>query len=515
MVDVLGSAQNGGVFEKDVTAMNSGDLITRRDLIALGAKVSLLPFALSAGCKSGPKPVRRPNVIFILIDTLRADRLGAYRNERDVSPTMDRIASEGVVFERPIAQAPWTQPSVASLFCGFYPGVHKVLDYNLADKMRQGLAKRIAVFDDRFITLAEVLRDNGYETAGFIANPLMLEAYGFNQGFEHYAGVESRREKVGDKKKQTAPYLNAEAIEWLKNRDSSRPFFIYFHYMDVHGPYYARDEYLTPIMAEFGAKRPVAKLTEAARSKMGYLAKSTAGEIAEKYPDLRDYREFWSALYDAGIREMDEYIADLAKSLEEMGLWDDTFVIITADHGEELYEKGIWGHGWSSYDTELYVPLIMRWPGVLPKGRRVGETVELIDVLPTVTDLLQLSPGARGEGLQGRSLVGDIDGEGAEANSAAFSEAVKAMPGMRALYLGNWKLMSDEQRRAYGLFYLATDPAEERNIAGENPGELKKLLQIIRRQDAENVKLGARTQVREEGISPEQYERLKTLGYVE
>ena len=260
---------------------------------------------------------KKPNILFILIDTLRADRLGAYGYSRSTSPAMDRIAGESVVFERAIAAAPWTQPSVASLFSSRYPGVHKVIDHDLANRMRSGSSRKIAVFDDAFVTLAEVLQSDGYATAGFIANTILDGAFGFGQGFGHYEVRSLKEKKSGDR-------LSADAVGWLKARNDDRPFFIYLHYMDVHGPYRAREEFVAPFVNEVAGMTDRHTLTAEEKKALDYIAGSLPAMKAGEYGDLVQFREFWSALYDAGIREMDHHLEGLVKRLEEMKLWDDT-----------------------------------------------------------------------------------------------------------------------------------------------------------------------------------------------
>ncbi|MFC1739358.1 sulfatase [Planctomycetota bacterium] len=461
---------------------------------------------------------RRPNILFIVIDTLRADHLGAYGYSRNVSPTMDAVAVEGVVFERPISQAPWTKPSMASVFCSQYPGIHKV-------KWIQ--KQKVTVFDDSFITFTELLRDSGYATAGFSANELLLRTNGFGQGFDHYTDINNReRKKEG---KVRGDELNAEAIQWLQKLDPKKPFFVYLHYMDVHGQYYARDEFVRPLMKEVEAMGSKYELKASETKRIGSIGKWADppvsdhykqlpeyrkywSSIDEQYSHLSNYREFWSALYDAGIREMDYHITALIDRLKEMGLWDETYVIITADHGEELCERGRWSHGWSLYDTELFVPLILRWPGVLPAGRRIGGTVRLIDLMPTLIEQLNLP---KVDTPQGRSLVQDIAGQPPSETIMAFSEAVKARPNQWSVYYGDWKLIVDGRKKQSFLYNLAEDLVEQKNLVAKNPGKLKMLKDMLDEQVRINKELGAQVRNKEVLITPEQYQRLKSLGYIE
>ena len=451
------------------------------------------------------KNKKKPNIIFILIDALRADRLGLYGYNRDVSPAIDGIASEGVIFERPISQAPWTQPSMASIFCGQYVGVHKVVDYSLVQNIRRKKLEKIAVFNKSFVTLAEVLRDNGYITAGFSANPLTIREYGFAQGFEHYEDRNSLKSSRGD-------ILNAKFIEWLGERNTAKPFFVYLHYMDVHGPYYARDEFVRPLMEEVEKMPYKRRLTSLGKSRLGGYAKGRAAVIAKQYENLSDYLEFWSALYDAGIREMNYHIAELVRKLREMNLWDDAYVIITADHGEELYERGMWNHGVSLYDTELYVPLLLRWRGNLPADRRISGTVRLIDLMPTIMEQLDIPMM---EDLQGRSLIGDINRYFPTKPVAAYSEGVKFKPNQSTVYVGDWKVIADTSRKNYQLYNIAEDPQEKVNLSAKYPEKTQSLVEVINEQRVINEQLGKGISVKEAALTPEQYKRLKSLGYVE
>jgi len=459
------------------------------------------------GCGKRQSVDKRPNVIFILTDTLRADRMGLYGYHRDTTATIDAIAAEGVTFDRVIAQAPWTQPSVASLFCSRYPGVHKVLDYGLAEAMHWDRAQKMPVFGDSFTTLVEVLRDNGYETAGFIANFLASGYYGFDQGFNLYADLRSRNSLLpvaGD-------VLNNDLRTWMPRRNSDKPLFLYMHYNDVHGPYYARPEFYEPFFAQVRQMPNKRKLSKTQKEALGYLAKRRAAKIIAKYEELSNYQEFWSAFYDAGVREQDRHIADLTAYLKEMGLWDDAYVVIAADHGEELLEHGLWSHGFSVYHTELHVPLILRWPKVLPAGRRVGGTVRLLDLMPTLLEQLQLPVIA---GMQGRSLMPDIAGNPPSQPVPAFSEGVKWKPEDKSLYLGDWKLIVKANRKIHLLYNVTDDPKEQNNLYGQYPAKAKELAGLLLEQMNSNKQLASETKAQQVPITPEQYEQLKSLGYV-
>jgi len=485
--------------------------LTRRDLLKSGLYGGLAASLAGSfgpiGCSKRSRS-KRPNIVFILIDTLRADRMGLYGYDRNTSPALDAIAAEGVTFDRTISQAPWTQPSMASLFCSRYPTVHKVLSHKLAQAMQWGRTPKMSVFDESFTTLAEVLHGNGYETAAFIANVMMSGCYGFAQGFGQYIDMPLRKKKYnvvpGD-------VINKEALSWLHRRNSRKPFFVYLHYMDVHGPYYARPQFHEPLFAQVEKMPAKRKLSDKQKKALRYLTTKQAAPIITRYNKLADYLEFWAAFYDAGVREADQHIADLITDLKDMDLWDDCYMIITADHGEELQEHGFWGHGYTVHHTELHVPLIMRWPGVLPTGKRIKETARLIDIMPTLLDELHIPAQS---GMQGRSFKEIIAGAPPAQHVLALSEALRAAPQKKSLYLNDWKLITTPGRKTHELYNVGRDPLEQNNLYAQHSTEVRKLTKLLDKQIMLNQKLASEVKAKEKLITPEEYEQLKSLGYV-
>jgi len=332
----------------------------RRGYLACGLALGLLVLPL-VGCErrssesgqGGPPP--RPNIIFILVDTLRADRLGCYGDERGLSRFMDGLAGEGVVFERVIATSSWTLPSVASYFCGYYPSVHKVTSYEEALRTARVVGGRVRYFGQQFTTLAEILRSHGYLTAGFSANPFISPKYGFAQGFEHFDASFADNATPGE-------VVNAAALRWLAQRDTSRPLFLYLHYMDVHDPYCANDQYVTPLIAaveELPDKRVLTR-AEAERHVRFFNKSAVFYRNSPRHRRLFQYAEYWQARYDAGVLQISQYLTELRDGLTELGLWQDAYVIFTADHGESLGEHRLWAHGLSAHQDQLHVPLILR-----------------------------------------------------------------------------------------------------------------------------------------------------------
>jgi arylsulfatase len=484
-----------------------------RHAAARGRIVGVL-LALLCGCEKQAEPPwpaepppsgPTPNIVFVLIDTLRADHLGVCGCSEGHSPNLDAIAAEGVIFDRAVAQSPWTQPSVASLFCSRYPSVHKVLDYRQAvDGVVEG-GEKVAVFDDKFSTLAESLWNRGYATAAFVANPFVTREFGFAQGFEHFDASFARNTTPGG-------VVNDAAVAWLRRRSGDRPFFVYLHYMDPHGPYEAAPEFLAPLLEQVERMPNKRILTDEEFENLDWLRMPPqVYKDLDRHRRLERFQEYWAARYAAGVRQADHYLGELRSRLMEMNLWNDTYVIITADHGEALCEHGFWDHGWSVYETDLHVPLVLRWPGVLPAGKRVSQTVQLIDVMPTLLEQLELPPPA---GLQGASLAPWLAGEPPSAAAIAFAEGIKRGLEQKAVYAGSWKLIKTDVIDRVQLYNLVEDPGERNDLARRRPPPMKLLRGLLEQQVALNARAAGGFDAEHVRLTPEQRERLESLGYI-
>jgi arylsulfatase A-like enzyme len=325
-------------------------------------------------------PAQRPNVLVFLVDALRADHLGCYGHSRDTSPAIDALSREAALFETALSPASWTKPSIPSLFTGLYPIQHGVFTGNTKDS-----AERITsdILKDEHTTMAEVFRGAGYSTGAFVHNAQISSFMGFNQGFDVYA------EHLGN-----AQQINERFIQWLGS-GLGRPFFGYVHYLDPHWPY-------TPPAPFDGMFSPPAQTSvDFNNVNWKYLERQIqSGDLQLSADDLEAMR----SLYDGEIRYTDAAIAAALESLREKGLYENTIVVLTADHGEEFMEHGRIGHGNSLYDELLHIPLIIRSPqGRAPQGpsRTIADPVSLIDIMPTVLDLAGIEIP---EDIAGRSL---------------------------------------------------------------------------------------------------------------
>ncbi len=478
-------------------------------------KVGLLP--------EGHQP---PTVIFILVDTLRADRVGAYGHQPTLTPTIDQLAREGVVFDRVIAAAPWTLPSIASIFCSVAPSVHKAIDYTRVEAMHEGHAAVVSVLSDQFDTLAEVMRAAGYQTAAFVANKFIRRRYGFGQGFDHFDDSPAGENTVPGSR------VNQAVVGWLRQRKSRKPLFLYLHYMDVHGPYDAGAEFLDPLLERVERIPPQQRhrLTRAEFRRINaYLRKPPKwAKDRSRYDRLKMYREYWVARYEAGVAEFDHYLSELREQLRSLGIWDDAYIILTADHGEALCEHGLWEHGYSLYQTDLHVPLILRWPGVLPAGKRVAATVSLLDLMPTLMEQMWIAM-AGSASIQGRSIIDVLSGIAAD-RGPVFAEAVKTWPRSpirhEAVVSGPWKLIRIEQPRMrlrdgrvveaatrLALFNLDRDPAERENLAQREPKQRDRLLALLDDWRQQCAQTHPGLVARRVGMSEEEAQHLAAMGY--
>ncbi|HUF77719.1 MAG TPA: sulfatase [Thermoanaerobaculia bacterium] len=422
------------------------------------ALLPLLVLAAGAFLSCGPRVADGPwNVLFVLVDTLRADRLSLYGHHRATSPNLDRFAGDAVVFTTVQAQAGCTFPSVNSLLTSRYPAPF------IERAAQAGGGKREMGIPEGMPTLAGILADRGYRTAAVSASPVVRATPsrvnpvgGFGAGFEVFD-----EECV---KRQNAACVNGRALELLDGLDE--PFLLYLHFMDPHAPYrppadHARrfpDAAFSHRFIGAGNPLPVVRGLKGE----GPPVRLTAADVDQL-----------GILYDEEVSYFDEQLARLLEALEARGLLERTVVVLVSDHGEELLEHGEIGHCWSlTYDTVLGTPLALRIPGV-PGGVREAR-VQNLDVLPTLLDYLGVA--ADDLGLQGRSLRPAIEEE-REVNRYLFALQGRS----RAISDGRWKLILDVETGAARLFDLAADPGETEDLAAAHPEEAGRLLEVLRR----------------------------------
>jgi choline-sulfatase len=391
----------------------------------------------------------RPNVLLLTVDTFRPDRLSGQGNERKTSPHLDRLGEEGVVFEQTMSSSSWTTPGLMSVLTGLYAPTHAV------DVRGKSLRPNTETF-------ATLLGKAGYA----VPDILYLSSI---PNYQNLGLTNSYTDR--DKYLPSGDEVLFRALEAY--RDST--FFLYYHYRNLHLPYKPSEAYEHLYTPE-GFDR-----SDFVRDKVETVQNNVTIPQGTVRFDPKD-REWILGLYDGQIREMDETLfKPLAEKLKALGLYENTLVIVTADHGEELLEHGFIGHPstsfkGSAYDELLHIPLIMTYPNGLPKNMRIGQQVQNVDILPTVLDLLKLPIP---ETLQGRSLMPLIRGESDE-ELPAFTETTpggyQATPEMmktriRAMRTSLWKLIHTHGPGVdtYELYDLKKDPKEYDNVVDDHP----------------------------------------------
>jgi arylsulfatase A-like enzyme len=370
------------------------------------------------------------NVIVLVIDTLRADKLRPFNPDSRVeTPTIDRLATEGVVFQ--LAQAPenWTKPSVASILTGLHPQTHQ---QKTGD----------AALPSSALLLSEHLQSEGFETGGFIANGYVSDRFGFGQGWDHYTNY------IREEKSTEAKNVFEEAGNWIEEHKKER-FFAYIQTIDPHVPYDPPGEYLrTYDPSEYsGQVKP--RMT-------GELLEHAKRRPPDVVFDARDKRRL-VGLHDAEITQHDHFLGLFIDRLVELGLWEDTLLVVTSDHGEEFDDHGSWGHGHSVYQELLHVPLLFRLPNRLPPGTRVPDAVSTLDVSATVTELVGVSSMPKNEG---HTLVGLMRGVPSSLPTVAFSDF---QDDRRVITTGRWKFILRGNLTST-MFDLVADPHEKNEL---------------------------------------------------
>ncbi|HXU30865.1 MAG TPA: sulfatase [Thermoanaerobaculia bacterium] len=402
----------------------------------------------------------RPNVLFILIDTMRADHLTPYGYKRDTSPEIARwLAAQGTTVETAYSQAPWTLPSLAAIMSGRYPGEF------LGDPVETfALPKDVPSIAERF-ALA------GYATAGFIGNPTLHEGNGFARGFGTFYTPApdpiSMNLHGGGLTDRALPWLSAHS------QGAGRPFFLYVHYIDPHDPYDSPE-----------LKNGVSAFDPDYHGKIGvdWIHGIYTGRLQLSDP-ARDLAHI-AALYDSEIHYADAQVGRLLAAIPPEVLAN-TLVVVTADHGEELLDHGGWKHGQTLYDEQIHVPLFFRWDGKIPAGKRLPGVVRLLDIAPTLAAAI----GAKADpAWDGVDLLPALEGRGAVPRKPAFAQHLSSGPLRVATIVDRIKRIRFNRSEAFKpenelqehlwtldlgrmpaeeLFDLAADPRERKNLIAD------------------------------------------------
>lgn len=479
--------------------------------------VTTLVLLAAAACRRQTEVSRLKefNVVVINIDALRADHLGCYGYGRPTSPFIDRLATEGVVFERALSNSSYTRESVAALESGLLPSCSGGVGWTarpLADRHHLG-----------------VLFQRAHYRTGFISATTMLTDTAFTAGFTYVRQLAQRWGQSG-----LGPGLSAAALEFVRQHADER-FMMYLHYLDPHGPYQPPDE-LYRRFATIPFEHPV-DLYSDVRPHFETFVKQGFGPGDPRFEDM-------VLRYDAEIADTDRSIEILFKGLDSTRVLDRTFVILTADHGEEFLDHGFIEHAWTVYDESLHVPLILWAPRAL-RPRRVAAPVSVIDVLPTILQLTQIPHDP--QDFDGRALLDDHGDVVVPVHPHTAELLIQERNVVRAVVAGGWKyiaaqrwLVPGERPRAAAeedslrsrggarvdlsgpvvheeLYHVADDPQERRDLVAAAPEPLRRLRERMRATlDACAQRRGDRGRgaLQAEPPSPADAERLRSLGYL-
>jgi len=456
----------------------------KRGLIAIAVLVaSVLPLASCAKKPEAKDPGLRRNVLLIIVDAVRVDRLGCYGSELGATPRIDELAASGVRFANAYSHASWTLPACASILTSLYPPQHGA----------GGNVRHFRKLPDSVRTVAECFRDAGYATAAVVNVDFLTASFGMTQGF---TDVDFEVYPNNIQARPAKPTTDA-ALAWLKSH-GDQPFFLLVHYFDPHLVYAPPPEYRQRFAAPedrsdarwvFGTRRQIVAYRQ--------------GLLVFDEPTIRRAER----LYNGEVAYTDHEVGRLLDGLELLGLTESTIVVLTADHGEEFLDHGGFEHGHTLYNELVRVPLLVR-VGRGGSGRSVASVVAHVDLAPTLCELTGVAPEPT---FVGRSLAGLLTGAATEDHPVIFEGNFWGKP-LQGWLQGGYKLI----RRADGtpeLFNLTHDPYEGHDLRDTDPERVKRMS-----EDLDLAYKGMLSHMEGKDLSvelsPEERRRLEALGYV-
>lgn len=456
--------------------------ITRRNVLKAGLGFSLGSSLCSSiwisGCSRKTVPSDNLNIILMTLDTVRADHLSCYGYHRTTSPNLDKLAEKSIFYSNAIAPSSWTLPSHASLFTGKFTTSHGVR-FNPEGSLKllsaiEGPSAwqkyRASGLAENENTLAQILKQAGYQTGAVVGGPWLKKIFGLNKGFDFYDDSQ-----INSYNGRLAPQINKCAMKWLKEIRQHN-FFLFLNYFDPHSPYTAPSKYVKKFIP--------------------YVPPHKKRKLSN---------EEIVTIYDAEILYMDHYIGRFMDFLKDHHLYDNTWFIITSDHGELLGEHGKFYHGHYLYQPELYIPLLIKYPGSEVPTQKSKNPIQLIDILPLICNRLDITLPS---GIQG-GCPPDI-GHPVIAETYPL-EALSRDGHWRACFKEGLKYIWNSHGN-HLLFDLKLDPGEMKNLVDEQPNTASNMSQALNDYMVNLPKPGfARN---EQEVDEETLKTLKSLGYL-
>lgn len=489
---------------------------------------------------------KRPNILLLVLDSVRADHLSCYGYRRKTSPNIDRLAKKGVLFENAFSAAEWSYPSHASIFTGKYPSFHKTLGKDLS-------------LHKENTTIAEILSLVGYQTIGITSNLLLNQSNGFDKGFQKYIVLDApfRSSRFFQQSYKNLARTLVYGPDWftyrnlteirrlINNRSQKNPFFLFTNFYNCHAPYdpprpfkrrfcnslqepplYLIEYLLSKIFGHTGEKIDGCSLDV---RKLNRIA-SDDGQYEFMAKELTVSKDEWDVVkswYDGSISYLDYHIGELVDFLRKKGIFDNTFLIITSDHGENFGEHGLASHQFCLYDSLLHVPLIMVYPDVIPKGKRILNLVSTIDVFPTILDVLKIKGFS--DNIQGKSLhpfenrkihefICAECGESITNIATDWSTFKKLRPKLKPHDQGSKCLRTDSYKYILSadgreeLYDIKRDPSEEVNTVDKYPEKARYFRKLL--EGAVDISYFGPKDFPQGKEGKEMAKRLRALGYI-
>ncbi len=451
-----------------------------------------------------------PNIVIIVMDTARQDRLSTYGYDRDTSPNLTELAERSRIYYNAYSTSGWTIPAHASLFTGLYPIVHKATqeDWKLGN---------------RFTTIAEVLANEEYETIGIVGNGMLRRGSLFNQGFSKYYETWKKPHKsAGMKEDGTVEHpVYALFQDTLTNRNRENPFFVFINFIEPHSPYNSSRQFYDHFISD-------PSMTIESNMWPRHLLGTKIHSMAE----LQHLNE----LYDAEILYCDYLVGKIIDSLKEEGLWDQTIFIVTSDHGENIGDHDMMDHVFSLYETTTKIPLIIHYPKLFTPGTKDSSFAQLTDIFPTLLEIIGIDKNKHRS--QGRNLLEkDVRDEPVLLTEYYYPNQALSAIGhakenpmldkfkrrIRSITFNDMKLIWGSDGR-HELYDLANDPEETENLIDNGAHsalmeEMLTRLQHVVNSYAKDVGIYSNSQedlgIKKEKLDEETLRELRSLGYVQ
>jgi len=430
-----------------------------------------------AACEPS-KPPR--NVILITIDTLRPDHLSCYGYNRITSPSIDRIASEGVRYDNVFCQLTSTTPSHCSILTGLSPATHGVL-------------ANWEPLPPEFNTLAEILKGTGFRTGAVVSNWSLKKERGLDQGFDFYDDFLPEQELNRPLFFKKDPEdTTKSALEWL-DKNKEKPFFLFINYMDPHGPYTPPPPYNNAFAVSRTSATEVLPFSEKNDAPHAIPAYQRLGEATNP--------AYYVSQYDGEIQYTDYWLGKLIEKIKDWGLLDTTLIIVTSDHGESLGEHDYYFmHSNLTYKEQASVPLIIRFPPLFRAGKVVHTRIEGMDLMPTILQVCGISYKGK---VEGQSFL-RVEKEKNSNPVTVLSESAR----MISVYKEPWELVILE-KKPIELYNLTLDPLEKRNVLETSDPETQQSLFSIAAKYFNQPRSNKKSNIKEEDK-----ETLRSLGYI-